>query len=519
MEELENGTQCRLSEKKIRDRIGLEKEKQPEDLRSLKLPGSYHDKITHLDNALQNFTRLQNLDLARNALLSLDGLSHLRHLETLNLYYNNVCDLDELYKLKQNKKLENIDLRLNPVTKNEPDYRLFLVHILDNLQRLDDRPVRDAERSTASIHFGQNKKWSRFQKAERAEQTVEKETAPVKYKNERVDYIKNNIAKHRAYDDVEDVRMMLDGLNDVLSEDSRTDPSSNSCLEREQFRGGSATLPNRSVSTQNLPSVGNSPIRRSLSKSKEPETRSFGIANLRQAKRGMTAEDENAAQTEYRSLATLTRAPPSEWTTSDVKNSPQKVKTIPTSVPRRPRNLSSSTVASLVEHSPSEQDKLKPLLDLIDACYAGPNSLQRSPTFIQKLNTFVNDHAQNEDARHQLIDREIELRASASSEHERLRQQLENAEMEIQRLKNEKTQSMRDSQRSSSSHNSNNINEDLVKMLKESHEMLKKQNQRLEQEIDEMRLRHEKEKIALKDNYGRLKSSIRFIHGSMDQLN
>jgi hypothetical protein len=77
------------------------------------------------------------------------------------------------------------------VTKNEPDYRLFLVHILDNLQRLDDRPVREAERSTATIHFGQNKKWSRFQKAERAEQTVEKETAPVKYKNERVDYIKN----------------------------------------------------------------------------------------------------------------------------------------------------------------------------------------------------------------------------------------------------------------------------------------------------------------------------------------
>jgi len=231
----------------------------------------------------------------------------------------------------------------------------------------------------------------------------------------------------------------------------------------------------------------------------------------------MTAEDENAAQTEYRSLATLTRAPPSEWTTSDVKNSPQKVKTIPTSVPRRPRNLSSSTVASVVEHS-SEQDKLKPLLELIDACYAGPNSLQRSPTFIQKLNAFVSDHAQNEDARHQLIDREIELRASASSEHERLRQQLENAEVEIRRLKNEKTQSMRDSQRSSSSHNSN-INEDLVKMLKESHEMLKKQNQRLEQEIDEMRLRHEKEKIALKENYGRLKSSIRFIHGSMDQLN
>ena len=59
---------------------------------------------------------------------------------------------------------------------------------------------------------------------------------------------------------------MLDGLNDVLSEDSRTDPSSNSCLD--QFRSGSSTLPNRSLSTQNLPSSGTSPIRRSLSKAK-----------------------------------------------------------------------------------------------------------------------------------------------------------------------------------------------------------------------------------------------------------
>ena len=45
MEELENGTQCRLSEKKIRDRIGLEKDKQPEDLRTLKLPGNLPNEI------------------------------------------------------------------------------------------------------------------------------------------------------------------------------------------------------------------------------------------------------------------------------------------------------------------------------------------------------------------------------------------------------------------------------------------------------------------------------------------
>ena len=31
---------------------------------------------------------------------------------------------------------KDLDLRLNPVTKNEPDYRLFLVHMLPNLRQL-----------------------------------------------------------------------------------------------------------------------------------------------------------------------------------------------------------------------------------------------------------------------------------------------------------------------------------------------------------------------------------------------
>lgn len=32
--------------------------------------------------------------------------------------------------------VQELDLRLNPVTKNEPDYRLFIVHTLPNLRRL-----------------------------------------------------------------------------------------------------------------------------------------------------------------------------------------------------------------------------------------------------------------------------------------------------------------------------------------------------------------------------------------------
>ena len=55
-------------------------------VRSLSLPGSYGDKITHLGRSLLAFTRLKHLDLSRNAIESLQGLDHLKQLETLNLY-------------------------------------------------------------------------------------------------------------------------------------------------------------------------------------------------------------------------------------------------------------------------------------------------------------------------------------------------------------------------------------------------------------------------------------------------
>jgi hypothetical protein len=75
-----------------------------DDVRSLSLPGSYCEKITHLGRSLMGFTRLKHLDLSRNAIESLEvrkfkgygchsdailllqGLQDLAHLETLNLY-------------------------------------------------------------------------------------------------------------------------------------------------------------------------------------------------------------------------------------------------------------------------------------------------------------------------------------------------------------------------------------------------------------------------------------------------
>ena len=58
----------------------------PDVVRSLSLPGSYGDKITHLGRSLLAFTHLKHLDLSRNAIESLQGLDHLKQLETLNLY-------------------------------------------------------------------------------------------------------------------------------------------------------------------------------------------------------------------------------------------------------------------------------------------------------------------------------------------------------------------------------------------------------------------------------------------------
>ena len=112
MEELENGTSVHMTEKSVKERLKLKD--APEEVRSISLPGSYHDKITHLDSSLINFTRLIKLDFSRNALLSLDGLSHLKNLEVLNVYYNNIPSIDELYRLRHNPKLRELDLRLNP---------------------------------------------------------------------------------------------------------------------------------------------------------------------------------------------------------------------------------------------------------------------------------------------------------------------------------------------------------------------------------------------------------------------
>uniref|UniRef100_A0A3B4YAX0 Centrosomal protein 72 n=1 Tax=Seriola lalandi dorsalis TaxID=1841481 RepID=A0A3B4YAX0_SERLL len=126
-----------ITEQWIRDRLQL-KHPSLADVRSLSLPGTYEEKIRHLGNALTNFVRLKSLDLSCNALVSVEGVQHLKMLERLILYYNSIPSLEEVKVLYELLALRELDLRLNPLTKNDPNYRPYLVHAMPNLRKLGE---------------------------------------------------------------------------------------------------------------------------------------------------------------------------------------------------------------------------------------------------------------------------------------------------------------------------------------------------------------------------------------------
>ncbi|KAI3360467.1 hypothetical protein L3Q82_002363 [Scortum barcoo] len=123
------------------------------DVRSLSLPGTFEEKIRHLGNALSNFVRLKSLDLSCNALISVEGVQHLKLLERLILYYNCIPGVEELKVLYELPALKELDVRLNPLTKRYPHYRPCLVHAMPSLRKLDGCSVRDTERKSAVMQF------------------------------------------------------------------------------------------------------------------------------------------------------------------------------------------------------------------------------------------------------------------------------------------------------------------------------------------------------------------------------
>ncbi|XP_053288328.1 centrosomal protein of 72 kDa isoform X4 [Pleuronectes platessa] len=168
-----------VTEQWIRDKLRL---KHPclSDVRSLSLPGTYEEKISHLGNALHNFVLLKSLDLSCNALVSVEGVQHLKSLERLILYYNCIPSLEEVKVLYELTSLRELDLRLNPLTKRYPNFRPYVVHAMPNLRKLDSCSVSDTERKAAIMQFSSDVLPNPNPKSSRQSQCEDKRSSDVR---------------------------------------------------------------------------------------------------------------------------------------------------------------------------------------------------------------------------------------------------------------------------------------------------------------------------------------------------
>ncbi|XP_033014561.1 leucine-rich repeat-containing protein 36 [Lacerta agilis] len=148
---------------------------QPEQVESISLQGTHAAKIVSLGDGLKAFKNLQSLDLSKNLLACLEGLEYLQLLQHLNLYYNHVSSLLEVARLQALPLLRELDLRLNPVTRKESDYRLFTVYRLQALEMLDERIIRKRERKAAHLHFNLRSKEDPLEKDKSRENTMRSE--------------------------------------------------------------------------------------------------------------------------------------------------------------------------------------------------------------------------------------------------------------------------------------------------------------------------------------------------------
>lgn len=81
------------------------------------------------------------------------GIEHLKGLERLILYFNCISSVDVLKELYELPALKELDLRLNPLIRRHPHYRLTILHNMPQLDTLDDRPVGERERAVATMQF------------------------------------------------------------------------------------------------------------------------------------------------------------------------------------------------------------------------------------------------------------------------------------------------------------------------------------------------------------------------------
>jgi hypothetical protein len=93
-----------------------------------------------------------SLAVSRNSLTSLEGVELMERLSTLNISYNKIVDMSELLRMRGLHQVVELDLRMNPVCKQE-SYRLFVIKYLPRLKRLDGKDISTAERARSERLF------------------------------------------------------------------------------------------------------------------------------------------------------------------------------------------------------------------------------------------------------------------------------------------------------------------------------------------------------------------------------
>lgn len=100
-------------------------------------------------------TRLKTLLVAKNRIQSIqdDFYTMVPMLSSLSLIFNSISSLSTLLPLRNCKKLQNLYLQNNPITKEE-HYRLLVIWLIPQLKVLDFSKIKDKERSKAQELFG-----------------------------------------------------------------------------------------------------------------------------------------------------------------------------------------------------------------------------------------------------------------------------------------------------------------------------------------------------------------------------
>jgi Leucine-rich repeat (LRR) protein len=105
-----------------------------------------NNQIRQLPDGIKFCLSLEELRLGHNKLTSLpNSISFNVNLKILNLSHNLISSFDEIKKLSMCKKMKDLALNDNPISKNE-NYREHILQILPQLEVLDGEPIKEKQK-------------------------------------------------------------------------------------------------------------------------------------------------------------------------------------------------------------------------------------------------------------------------------------------------------------------------------------------------------------------------------------